>query len=82
MKAMTGPQARDSIVKQESPTITDSFWLWLKIGLLSFGGPAGQMALIHREIVERKGWLSEKQYLNALGFCMLLPGPEAMQLAT
>ena len=79
---MTGPQARDSIVKQESPTITDSFWLWLKIGLLSFGGPAGQMALMHREIVERKGWLSEKQYLNALGFCMLLPGPEAMQLAT
>jgi chromate transporter len=82
MKTMTGPQARDSIVKQESPTITDSFWLWLKIGLLSFGGPAGQMALMHREIVERKGWLSEKQYLNALGFCMLLPGPEAMQLAT
>ena len=69
-------------MKQESPTITDSFWLWLKIGLLSFGGPAGQMALMHREIVERKGWLSEKQYLNALGFCMLLPGPEAMQLAT
>ena len=69
-------------MKQESPTITDSFWMWLKIGLLSFGGPAGQMALMHREIVERKGWLSEKQYLNALGFCMLLPGPEAMQLAT
>jgi len=84
---MTGSQARDqqvrdNIVNQEPPTITDSFWLWLKIGLLSFGGPAGQMALMHREIVERKGWLSEKQYLNALGFCMLLPGPEAMQLAT
>ena len=69
-------------MKQASPSITDSFWMWLKIGLLSFGGPAGQMALMHREIVERKGWLSEKQYLNALGFCMLLPGPEAMQLAT
>lgn len=79
---MTGSQVKDSVVKQASPSITDSFWLWLKIGLLSFGGPAGQMALMHREIVERKGWLSEKQYLNALGFCMLLPGPEAMQLAT
>jgi len=52
------------------------------IGLLSFGGPAAQIALMHRKLVEETGWLSEKAYANALGFCMLLPGPEAMQLAT
>ncbi len=56
--------------------------MWARIGLLSFGGPAGQIALMHREIVEERGWLSEKEYLGALNFCMLLPGPEAMQLAT
>lgn len=56
--------------------------VWLRIGLLSFGGPAAQIALMHREIVDKKQWLSERQYLNALSFCMLLPGPEAMQLAT
>lgn len=56
--------------------------VWARIGLLSFGGPAGQIALMHREIVEERGWLSEKEYLSALNFCMLLPGPEAMQLAT
>lgn len=56
--------------------------VWLKIGLMSFGGPAAQIALMHREIVEENKWLSEDQFLNALSFCMLLPGPEAMQLAT
>ena len=56
--------------------------LWARIGCLSFGGPAGQIALMHREIVEQRPWLSEKEYLSALNFCMLLPGPEAMQLAT
>lgn len=53
-----------------------------RIGLLSFGGPAGQIALMHRELVERRGWLAEAEFLRALSFCMLLPGPEAMQLAT
>lgn len=56
--------------------------VWLRIGCLSFGGPAGQIALMHRELVEERRWLSEKDYLAALNFCMLLPGPEAMQLAT
>ena len=56
--------------------------VWARIGCLSFGGPAGQIALMHREVVEERGWLSEKEYLSALNFCMLLPGPEAMQLAT
>jgi chromate transporter len=54
----------------------------LKIGALGFGGPAGQIALMHREFVERRGWIDEKSYLSALGFCTLLPGPEAQQLAT
>ena len=56
--------------------------VWARIGLLSFGGPPGQIALMHREVVEQRGWLTEKEYLSALNFCMLLPGPEAMQLAT
>ncbi len=64
------------------PSLTDTTKVWAKIGLLSFGGPAGQIALMHRELVEERNWLSEKQFLNALNFCMLLPGPEAMQLAT
>ena len=56
--------------------------VWAKIGILSFGGPAAQIALMHREIVTQRRWLSEQQFTNALSFCMLLPGPEAMQLAT
>ena len=64
------------------PTLLETLKLWTKIGLLSFGGPAGQIALMHRELVEKRDWLSEQQFLNALNFCMLLPGPEAMQLAT
>ena len=62
--------------------LADLFKVWGKIGLISFGGPAGQIALMHHVIVEEKKWLSEKEYMNALSFCMLLPGPEAMQLAT
>jgi chromate transporter len=60
----------------------DIFWVFVKIGLLSFGGPAGQIALMHRILVDEKEWLDEQSFLNALNFCMLLPGPEAMQLAT
>lgn len=65
-----------------APTLSAATKVWAKIGLLSFGGPAGQIALMHKEIVENRNWLTEKQFLNALSFCMLLPGPEAMQLAT
>ncbi|MBX2831552.1 MAG: chromate efflux transporter [Rhodospirillales bacterium] len=60
----------------------EAFWVFLKVGLLSFGGPAAQIALMHRIFVDERKWLSEKQFLGALSFCMLLPGPEAMQLAT
>lgn len=60
----------------------DFFLTWLKIGCLNFGGPAGQIALMHRILVEDRKWISEKKFLHALNFCMLLPGPEAQQLAT
>ena len=65
-----------------SVTFNEALKVWARIGCLSFGGPAGQIALMHREIVEERQWLTEKEYLSALNFCMLLPGPEAMQLAT
>lgn len=64
------------------PTYAEALKVWARIGLLSFGGPAGQIALMHRELVEERKWIDESRYLNALNFCMLLPGPEAMQLAT
>ncbi len=66
------------------PTISfrEAMRVFARIGCLSFGGPAGQIALMHRELVEQRPWLSEQDYLRALNFCMLLPGPEAMQLAT
>jgi chromate transporter len=64
------------------PTFAEATKVWARIGCLSFGGPAGQIALMHREIVDERKWLSEQQFLSALNFCMLLPGPEAMQLAT
>jgi chromate transporter len=63
-------------------TLPEALWVWAKIGVLSFGGPTAQIALMHRIIVAEKKWLGEQQFLNALSFCMLLPGPEAMQLAT
>lgn len=66
----------------QPPSLVQATRVWAKIGLLSFGGPAAQIALMHKEVVEARGWLSERQFLNALSFCMLLPGPEAMQLAT
>jgi chromate transporter len=63
-------------------TFPEALKVWARIGCLSFGGPAGQIALMHREIVVERAWLTEKEFLSALNFCMLLPGPEAMQLAT
>ncbi|WP_024302363.1 chromate efflux transporter [Pseudogulbenkiania sp. MAI-1] len=79
--------------KPEPITATDaatppsvSFWeafrFWLKLGFISFGGPAGQIAIMHSELVERRRWISEKRFLHALNYCMVLPGPEAQQLAT
>jgi chromate transporter len=61
--------------------LTEAFWYWLKLGFVSFGGPAGQIALMHTELVEKRRWISEQRFLHALSYCMLLPGPEATQLA-
>jgi chromate transporter len=74
--------ARAAAVGEAGSGLANEVKVWARIGCLSFGGPAGQIALMHREIVERRGWLEEQDYLHALNFCMLLPGPEAMQLAT
>ena len=79
MAAMTDPQNADF---ERFPSLRDTTRVWLRIGVLSFGGPAAQIALMHKEVVDDRGWLSEENFLSALSFCMLLPGPEAMQLAT
>ncbi|HEY0569234.1 MAG TPA: chromate transporter, partial [Xanthobacteraceae bacterium] len=60
----------------------EAFRVWLRVAILSFGGPAGQIAVMHRILVEEKNWISESRFLHALNYCMLLPGPEAQQLAT
>src|ERR687884_237019 len=60
----------------------EAFWFWVKLGFINFGGPAGQIAIMHRELVDNKRWVTEQQYLRTLNFCMLLPGPEAQQVAT
>jgi chromate transporter len=65
-----------------APTRSEAFRYWLRLGCISFGGPAGQIALMHRELVDERRWISEKRFLHALNFCMVLPGPEAQQLAT
>ena len=60
----------------------EAFFFWLKLGFISFGGPAGQISVMHQELVDRRRWISERRFLHALNYCMLLPGPEAQQLAT
>jgi chromate transporter len=71
-----------SSIKNPQPTFADAFRFWLKLGFISFGGPAGQIAIMHTELVERRKWIDESRFLHALNYCMLLPGPEATQLAT
>jgi chromate transporter len=61
---------------------SEALWFWLKLGFVSFGGPAGQISIMHQELVERRRWISERRFLHALNYCMVLPGPEAQQLAT
>src|SRR6266576_3689316 len=69
-------------VGAQSSTFGEFFKVWLKIGCINFGGPAGQIAMMHRIVVDEKKWIEESRFLHALNFCMLLPGPEAQQLAT
>jgi len=82
---MTSPLPNVNTAQTEPPASV-SFWqafgFWLKLGFISFGGPAGQIAIMHEELVVRRRWLSEKHFLHALNYCMVLPGPEAQQLAT
>jgi chromate transporter len=78
--AMT-TEARHGTAKY-SVTLRDAFWVWLRVAALSFGGPAGQIAVMHRILVEEKRWISEMRFMHSLNYCMLLPGPEAQQLAT
>src|SRR5258708_20354183 len=63
-------------------SLGEAFRYWLKLGFVSFGGPTGQIAIMHQDLVERKCWICEKRFLHALNYCMVLPGPEATQLAT
>jgi len=78
-------EARRSVAEaplsRRSVSFAEAFRFWVKLGFISFGGPAGQIAIMHRELVERRRWLSEERFLHALNYCMLLPGPEAQQLA-
>jgi chromate transporter len=67
---------------QHGVSLGEAFSVWLRVAALSFGGPAGQIAVMHRILVEEKRWVSEQRFLHALNYCMLLPGPEAQQLAT
>jgi len=69
-------------LKPAAPTFREAFWFWLRLGFISFGGPAGQIAIMHDFLVDQKRWISNSKFLHALNYCMLLPGPEAQQLAT
>jgi chromate transporter len=75
------PGRADADGNRGCPRFSEAFRFWLRLGFISFGGPAGQIALMHREVVERRGWLDDRAFMHALNFCMLLPGPEALQLA-
>ena len=80
MGQTTAPQAVDGVPTPVS--FASAVRFWLRLGFISFGGPAGQIAIMHAELVERRRWISEQRFLHALNYCMLLPGPEAQQLAT
>jgi chromate transporter len=73
---------KDDLRAPSAVSFGDALRFWLKLGFISFGGPAGQIAIMHRELVEQRRWISERRFLHALNYCMLLPGPEAQQLAT
>ncbi|MBM2713324.1 chromate efflux transporter [Mesorhizobium caraganae] len=81
MSAVAAGEKAHGVEAPPAPTFGQATKLWAKIGLLSFGGPAGQIALMHKELVEERRWIGEQRFLHALNYCMLLPGPEAQQLA-
>src|SRR5687768_7150175 len=75
-------RAGDSETPRRTVAFAEAFRFWVHLGFINFGGPAGQIAIMHRELVDRRRWVTEEQFLRALNFCTLLPGPEAQQLAT
>ena len=75
------PSSEKDSVYTPHPTFVQALRFWLKLGFISFGGPTGQIAIMQQELVERRQWVSTERFLNALNYCMLLPGPEAQQLA-
>ena len=79
---MSEPPLSPGPVAPAPVSLREALRFWLMLGFISFGGPAGQIAIMHRELVERRRWISEKRFLHALNYCMVLPGPEAQQLAT
>src|SRR5262249_51979963 len=81
-REMEGTVAAQASRSSAFPSFGEAFRVWLKVAALSFGGPAGQIAVMHRILVDEKRWISESRFLHALNYCMLLPGPEAQQLAT
>ncbi|AIL63585.1 chromate transporter [Pseudomonas alkylphenolica] len=78
----TLPVDAPDLMRPAPVSLAQALWFWLKLGFISFGGPAGQISIMHQELVERRRWISERRFLHALNYCMLLPGPEAQQLAT
>lgn len=81
-QAVRGAMNSSATIAPNAVTFREAFLFWLKLGFISFGGPAGQISIMHQELVERRRWISEKRFLHALNYCMVLPGPEAQQLAT
>ena len=81
---MSKTDAAPNVEAEAPPPVSfkEAFLFWLKLGFISFGGPAGQISIMHQELVENRRWISERRFLHALNYCMLLPGPEAQQLAT
>src|SRR5437660_2514989 len=75
------PEGYGVASRHRAPSFGEAFRFWLKLGFISFGGPTGQIAIMQTELVEKKKWISQSRFLHALNFCMLLPGPEAQQLA-
>src|ERR671929_370322 len=81
-QAIVTPAAPSRRTQPDGVSLSEAFWVWLRVAALSFGGPAGQIAVMHRILVDEKRWISDNRFLHALNYCMLLPGPEAQQLAT
>ncbi|NUU38190.1 chromate efflux transporter [Pseudomonas sp. C2B4] len=82
MSLTPSPSKEQDLPTPAPVSLRQAFGFWLKLGFISFGGPAGQISIMHQELVERRRWISERRFLHALNYCMLLPGPEAQQLAT